>query len=203
MGREVSRLTTEQRTMVEGMTERFGVVLRHAQKVARLASDLFHDMQSVHQLAPPFGRLLEASAYLHDVGHFVSDSRHHKHSYYLVSNSDMPGFNLTERGIIANLCRYHRKNMPAPEHDNFQSMSVEDRNAVTMLTPMLRLADSLDRGNGQKVRSVECMVSEREIVVNLHASPSAGIELELWAANRLDPLFRQIYGKKLTIQRAN
>ena len=106
--------------MVEGMAERYGVSLRHAQKVARLANDLFHDLQSVHQLAPPLGRLLEASAYLHDVGHYVSDTRHHKHSYYLVANSDMPGFNLTERGIIANLCRYHRKSMPAPEHDSFQ-----------------------------------------------------------------------------------
>jgi exopolyphosphatase/guanosine-5'-triphosphate,3'-diphosphate pyrophosphatase len=202
-GRELSRLTAEQRTMVEGMTERYGVPLRHAQKVARLANDLFHDLQSVHQLAPPLGRLLEASAYLHDVGHFVSDTRHHKHSYYLVANSDMPGFNLAERGIIANLCRYHRKNMPVPEHDNFQALSAEDRRSVSVLTPLLRLADSLDRGNGQKVRSVECIVHEREIVVDLHASPSAGIELEMWAAARLDPLFRQMYGKKLTIQRAS
>jgi exopolyphosphatase/guanosine-5'-triphosphate,3'-diphosphate pyrophosphatase len=201
-GRELSRLTAERRTMVERMTEHYGVSLRHAQKVARLANDLFHDLQSVHQLPPPFGSLLEASAYLHDVGHYISDTRHHKHSFYLVANSDMPGFNLTERGIIANLCRYHRKNMPAPEHDSFQALSVEERHAVSVLTPMLRLADSLDRGNGQKVQSVECMVHEREIVVNLHAAPSAGIELEIWAAARLDVFFRQIYGKKLTIQRA-
>jgi exopolyphosphatase/guanosine-5'-triphosphate,3'-diphosphate pyrophosphatase len=201
-GRELSRLTAEQRTMVEGMAERYGVALRHAQKVARLANDLFHDLQSVHQMTPPLGSLLEASAYLHDVGHFVSDTRHHKHSYYLVANSDMPGFNLTERGIIANLCRYHRKNMPAPEHDSFQTLSPEDRHAVSVLAPLLRLADSLDRGNGQKVRSVECVVYEREIVVSLHSQASAGIELELWAAGRLDPLFRQMYGRKLTIQRA-
>ena len=49
---------------------------------------------------------------------------------------------------------------------------------------------------------MECVVHEREIVVNLHAPASAGIELELWAAGRLDALFRQMYGKKLTIQRA-
>ena len=55
------------------------------------------------------GRLLEAASYLHDIGHYVSDTRHHKHSYYLVANSDMPGFTQDEREIIANLCRYHRK----------------------------------------------------------------------------------------------
>jgi exopolyphosphatase/guanosine-5'-triphosphate,3'-diphosphate pyrophosphatase len=201
-GREISRLTPEQRTMVEGMTERYGVALRHAQKVARLANDLFHDLQSVHQLTPPLGRLLEAGAYLHDVGHYVSDTRHHKHSYYIVANSDMPGFNLAERGLIANLCRYHRKNMPTPEHDNLQTLTVEDRRAISVLTPMLRLADSLDRSNGQKIRSLECMVQEKEIVVTLHAPAAAGIELELWAAGRLDPLFRQMYGRKLTLRRA-
>jgi exopolyphosphatase/guanosine-5'-triphosphate,3'-diphosphate pyrophosphatase len=114
----------------------------------------------------------------------------------------MPGFNLIERGVIANLCRYHRKSMPAPEHENLQALSAEDQRAVTLLAPLLRLADSLDRSNAQKVRSVECMVSEREIDVNLHAAESAGIELEIWAANRIDPLFRQIYGRKLTIHRA-
>jgi exopolyphosphatase/guanosine-5'-triphosphate,3'-diphosphate pyrophosphatase len=201
-GREISRLTPEQRGMVEGMAEKYGVSLKHAQKVAHLANDLFHDLQSVHQLPPAMGRLLEASAYLHDVGHYISDTRHHKHSYYLVANSDLPGFNLAERGIIANLCRYHRKNMPTPEHDNLQALSVEDRRAVTVLTPVLRLADSLDRGNGQRIRSVQCSVQEREIVVNLHAPPSAGLELELWAAARLDGLFRQLFGRKLTIQRA-
>jgi hypothetical protein len=52
------------------------------------------------------------------------------------------------------------------------------------------------------VRSLDCIVRDREIVVDLHASPSAGIELEIWAARRLDDLFRQTYGRKLTIQRA-
>ncbi len=49
------------------------------------------------------GRLLEAAAYLYDCGHYVSDTRHHKHSYYLVANSDLPGFTRVEIEMIANL----------------------------------------------------------------------------------------------------
>ena len=74
-----------------------------------------------------FGRLLEAAAYLHDIGHYVSDTRHHKHSYYLVANSDLPGFTLNERELIANLCRYHRKALPTPEHGNLQILDGEGR----------------------------------------------------------------------------
>ena len=46
-------------------------------KVARLANDLFRGFEGVHKLPPHYGRLLEAAAYLHDVGHYVSDTRHH------------------------------------------------------------------------------------------------------------------------------
>ena len=112
-------------SVVEKMAEHYGVPLRHARKVARLANDLFLGFQNAHRLPAHYGRLLEAAAYLHDTGHYVSDTRHHKHSYYLVANSDLPGFTLTERELIANLCRYHRKALPTPEHTNLQLLDTE------------------------------------------------------------------------------
>src|ERR1700728_778104 len=118
--RGLTQLSVDQRSVVEETAEHFGVALRHARKVARLANELFLGFQHAHRLAAHYGRLLEAAAYLHDTGHYVSDTRHHKHSYYLVANSDLPGFTLNEREIIANLCRYHRKALPAPEHENLQ-----------------------------------------------------------------------------------
>ena len=122
--RGLTQLSVEQRSTVEKMAEHYGVPLRHARKVARLANDLFLGFQNAHRLPAHYGRLLEAAAYLHDTGHYVSDTRHHKHSYYLVANSDLPGFTLTERELIANLCRYHRKAMPTPEHGNLQLLDV-------------------------------------------------------------------------------
>jgi exopolyphosphatase/guanosine-5'-triphosphate,3'-diphosphate pyrophosphatase len=90
-----------------------------------VATQLFEALQPLHGLAPPYGRLLEAAAYLHDVGHFIADSSHHKHSYYVVSNSDMPGFTPRERELIANLCRYHRKAPPLQEHANLRALTEE------------------------------------------------------------------------------
>jgi len=72
----------------------------------------FTALQPLHQMPPGCGKLLEAAAYLHDVGHFVSNTGHHKHSYYVVANSDMAGFTERERLLIAGLCRYHRKSLP-------------------------------------------------------------------------------------------
>jgi exopolyphosphatase/guanosine-5'-triphosphate,3'-diphosphate pyrophosphatase len=199
--RGLTQMAADQRTAVESLAEHYGVTLRHARKVARLAGDLFTGFQELHKLPPHYGTLLEASAYLHDAGHYVSDTRHHKHSYYLVANSDLPGFTSPERELVANLCRYHRKSMPTPEHSNFQSLDLDDKRALAWLTPLLRLADSLDRSHGQRIRSVQCKARESDILISLSSPPEADIDLEIWAAERLTELFRQVYGKPITIAR--
>jgi exopolyphosphatase/guanosine-5'-triphosphate,3'-diphosphate pyrophosphatase len=199
--RGLSQMSADQRSVVEKLAEHYGVTLRHARKVARLASDLFTGCQSIHKLPPHYGTLLEAAAYLHDSGHYVSDTRHHKHSYYLVSNSDLPGFTRPERELVANLCRYHRKSLPTPEHGNFQLLDADGKRAVTWLNPLLRLADSLDRSHGQRIKSAQCKVRENDVLISLNLPPDADIDLELWAAERVADLFRQVYGKPVVIAR--
>jgi exopolyphosphatase/guanosine-5'-triphosphate,3'-diphosphate pyrophosphatase len=200
--RGLTQLSVDQRGVVEEMAEHYGVAVRHARKVARLANDLFVGLQHAHRLPAPFGRLLEAAAYLHDTGHYVSDTRHHKHSYYLVANSDLPGFTLNEREMIANLCRYHRKALPTAEHSNLQALDAEERRAVAYLIPLLRLADSLDRSHGQRIRSVDVHTRENDFVINLNAPADTDIDLELWAAERLTDVFRQAYGKPMVVSRS-
>ena len=200
VGRELSRLTREQRREVEQMTRRYGVALPHARKVAEMASELFQATQPLHRLAPQYGKLLEAAAYLHDIGHYVSDSSHHKHSYYLVANSDLPGFTTLERELIANLCRYHRKALPAPTHAQFQALNPEEKRAVTMMIPLLRLADSLDRSHEQRVESMVCELRNGQAMLRLKSERD--IDLEQWAAERTGDVFRQAYGTQLTVVKA-
>jgi exopolyphosphatase/guanosine-5'-triphosphate,3'-diphosphate pyrophosphatase len=198
--RSITEMSSEQREVVEEMATRYGVSLRHVRKVARMANDLFVALESLHKLPHSTGRLLEAAAHLHDIGHFVSDTRHHKHSYYLVLNSDMPGFTEQEREIIANLCRYHRKAMPAQEHPNWQPLDPESRRAVTLLAPLLRIADNLDRSRGQRVKTVECIVRSNEVVLRLHSNKD--VDLDAWATERAAEFFRQVYNKPITLVRA-
>src|SRR5437899_3693993 len=95
VGRELSQLDADQRRLMTEMARRYGVTVNHARKVAALAHTLFDSLQSLHELPHSYGKALEAAAYLHDTGHYIGDTRHHRHSSYLVENSDMPGF--TER----------------------------------------------------------------------------------------------------------
>ncbi|MGA8027677.1 MAG: Ppx/GppA phosphatase family protein [Bryobacteraceae bacterium] len=199
VGRELSQLSREQRSVVEAMAKRYGVALKHARHVACLAHRLFEVLQPVHQLPPAAGKLLEASAYLHDIGHFVSGTGHHKHSAYLVANSDMPGFTDNERLTIAALCRFHRKSMPQPRHSLFQTLDPESKRLFINLEPLLRIADALDRGHEQKVRDVTGVVRDGAVNLQVHAGPDA--DLEIWAANEAAKIFREVYSKPISLQR--
>jgi len=113
----------------------------------------------------------------------------------------MPGFTRTDREVIANLCRYHRKAAPTPEHGNLQLLDAEWRRAMALLMPLLRLADSLDWSHEQRIRRVECKARQGEIVVTPHVAPETDIDLELWAVERLVDMFRQVYGRGLVVAR--
>jgi len=199
-GRELSRLTRDQLRTVQATSKRYGVQPRHAAKVAELACALFDELQPLHKLPVGAGKLLEAAAWLHDIGHFVSDASHHKHSQYLVENSDLPGFTDVERKLISILCRYHRKTLPQPRHAPYQELTPEMQRTVLQLTPLLRLADSLDRGHEGRVQAVHVEPKEGAVVLSLESNSDA--DLELWAAERAGDTFRQVYGTQLVLSQA-
>ncbi|MCW5980083.1 MAG: Ppx/GppA family phosphatase [Bryobacteraceae bacterium] len=197
VGRELSRLKREQRQSVELLAKHYGVSVKHVRKVADLAHTLFESLQPIHKLAPSYGVLLDAAAYLHDIGHYVSDTAHHKHSAYLAANSDMPGFTSEERRLISLLCRYHRKSMPTERHPEFEALSETDKRVVLLLTPLLRLADSLDRSHAQRVEAMECQMRNGNVAVYIQSA--ADTDLEQWAGERAGEIFRQVYGVPLAL----
>jgi exopolyphosphatase / guanosine-5'-triphosphate,3'-diphosphate pyrophosphatase len=197
-GREQARLGREQREMVEQFARRFGVDLKHARTVAHFSLELFHSLASLHQLPPAEGRLLEAAAYLRDVGHAISDASHHKHSLYIVANADLGGFTDIERLHVAMLCRYHRKSMPVVRHGDFMALPPENRRAITVLAPLLRIADALDRSREQRVEEIECTPGPDGFLLKLKASQDTG--LEKWAVEGAAVVFRQVYDKPLVVE---
>ncbi len=200
VGAERSRLSRDQRREVEDMARRYGVPLDRARNVAHVANLLFAALDTVHGLPPAAGKLLEAAATLLDVGHFVSSASHHKHSHYLVANSDIAGFTERERLLIAALCRYHRKSLPNPLHSAYQSLTAEERRTLTLLIPILRMADNLDRSHQQRIQKVEARTGDYGISLIVH---SAGdLDLDEWRAERAGEVFRQIYNRQVNVAKA-
>lgn len=191
-------LTDERLQSVEALAEHYGETSVHSKYVARLARDLFHVMQPVHQLDDSYGVLLEAAALLHNVGHYVNASKHHKHSFYLIANSDLPGYTELERLLIANVARYHRGAPPSMDHDGFQLLPYKERKPVEKLAALLRLADACDNSRKRVVESV--LATPRDGKVELRLLSSAEAQLERWAAEKCAPIFRDAFDRKLSVE---
>jgi len=203
VGSELALLNREQRAVVEEMARKYSTpyvgTIKHARQVAGFGRSLFESLEQLHRLPPYWGKLLEAAAYLYDTGLFVSETGHHKHSAYLVENSDLAGFTDREKTLVAQLCRFHRKSMPAARHSEYQALAPDDRKALLMLIPLLRLADALDRGKEQRVDSVRCQVQDGRIVLQIQGSGK--LDLEQWAGEQLGDIFKEVYAKPLAVER--
>jgi exopolyphosphatase/guanosine-5'-triphosphate,3'-diphosphate pyrophosphatase len=198
VGLEQTRLDADRRRVVQSLSRKYGISPKHAVKVAHMAALLFQGLRRVHGLAPAYGQLLEASAHLYNIGHFVNEARHHRHSYYLVANADLAGFSDRERTIIAHLCRYHRKSMPQPSHLEFQALDSESRRAVVLMTPLLRLAVALDRSQEQLVDDIELAMDPRVVTIALKSA--SDVDVEQWHAEQVAPVFREVLGRQLAIR---
>ena len=169
----------------------------HGALVARFAVQLFDDLAARHRLGPRDRILLHAAALLHDVGDFVRYEGHHKHSYYLIANSDLMGLAATERAIVANVARYHRKSTPQLDHDNFRALTREDRGKVKAMASILRLADALDREHRGKVTDVAGRVEGDTLVLEVTGAPDR--ELEEWTVRAKAGLLKEAMGLDVRI----
>lgn len=197
VGAEQARLSREQRKEVERVASRFGIVLDDARQVAGFSRALFERLSSVHQLPAAFGRLLEAACYLCNTGHYISDAAHHKHSYYVVAHADFSGFTNREQQFIAALCRYHRKALPSPAHGEYQSLGPDDKRALNLLIPLIRLADSLERSRDRDIELARCELQDGWLKITLRARHEP--DLAEWSAERVSGAFRQYYGCDLAV----
>ena len=125
----------------------------HAQQVASLASQLFHQLQQQHDLEPRFETFLHVAALLHEIGLFISNRSYHKHTMYLINNSELFGLGKTNLLLTALIARYHRRATPQPKHAGYAMLDRDNRVAVSKLAAILRIAVALDASRNQSVHS--------------------------------------------------
>src|SRR3954462_7315307 len=135
----------DRRAAVEEFAKNCGVDLPHARQVARIAGSLWQQLAQPLSLKAEDRELIEAAALMANVGYLINFEGHHKHSYHLIVNSELPGFERRELQILANVARYHRGTRPKKRHENFNELATEDQKRVCELAAILRLALALDR----------------------------------------------------------
>jgi exopolyphosphatase/guanosine-5'-triphosphate,3'-diphosphate pyrophosphatase len=164
--------------------QKYSVPIDRGDRIARFALDLFEATQGhLHDWGNPERELLWAAAMLHNCGHFISHSSHHKHSYYLIRHGELLGYTETEIEVIANIARYHRKSLPKKKHDNYKNLPTKyHRHLVAHLSAMLRVAVALDRRGIGAIAAVSyrCTDEKRLELTITPASATDDCASELW-----------------------
>jgi len=195
---QADRYPDVRRRSVVELAERCNYWPEHANQVARLAVALFDQTRAIHGLTDREREWLEYAAILHDIGVHISYERHHKHSYYLIKNGDLRGFEPDEIDAIALLARYHRSATPKRRHEGFGELPRKQRATVRTLAAILRLAESLDRSHSQTISTIDLRDRGDDGLLQIRTAGDA--ELELWAAGRHAAPFERILGKPLRIE---
>jgi exopolyphosphatase/guanosine-5'-triphosphate,3'-diphosphate pyrophosphatase len=196
--RKVERYPDVRRRSVVELGERCGYWSEHAQQVARIALSVFDQTRGVHKLGEREREWLEYAALLHDVGVHISYERHHRHSYYLIKNGDLRGFDPRETEVIALVARYHRQATPKKSHEGYADLSGPLRRTVKTLAAIVRLAEGLDRSHAQTIAGLDLYPRGDDYLARLRAAGDA--ELELWAAHRHVAALEEVLGRPIRFE---
>jgi exopolyphosphatase/guanosine-5'-triphosphate,3'-diphosphate pyrophosphatase len=162
----------------------------HSEHVAKLSLALFDEFQTNLKLSDIDRELLKYSAYMHDIGYFISNRKHHKHALYIIRHSDLLGFKEIEIEMMANISRYHRRSTPKMRHKYFKKLPKANRERIKKLSAILRVADGLDRSHYQNVRDVR--VERSGQTVRLFIAAETEPQLEIWGAMRKRMLLEEV-----------
>jgi exopolyphosphatase/guanosine-5'-triphosphate,3'-diphosphate pyrophosphatase len=183
------------------LAERYQSDAGHGQHVGNLCARLFDELTDLHHLTRHDALLLQVAAILHEVGTYVSPRAHHKHSEYIILNSEVFGLDRMDVTIVALVARYHRHSGPMLDHPSYAALSTDDRIRVSKLAAILRVADALERTHAQRVSQIEIRRDSGKLRLRLPGLADAAVE-RLAMTSKAD-LFEQVFGLAVVIDEDN
>lgn len=193
-------LKLRQNTTVK-LAKKYNVDISHSKHIAKLSLQLFDNLKEIHNLGKIERELLKVAAYLHDCGFYISHDKHHKHSYYLILNTEMPGFTNQESELIANICRYHRKSLPKNSHNNYTNLNENDKKTLWVLGGILRLVEGLDRRQLKNVENLFLELKKNILTISIMQDADIDIDIELWSAERRKDMLEEAINLKIILKK--
>jgi exopolyphosphatase/guanosine-5'-triphosphate,3'-diphosphate pyrophosphatase len=180
------------------VARKYRVDRRHAQSVADLAVRLFDALLPEHGLSPRHRLLLRVACLLHEVGGFVSNRSHHKHSFYLIANAEVFGLSREEHQLVGHVARYHRRATPQASHPEYMALPRDRRILVSKLAALLRVADAMDRAHAAQVQEFRCERHGEDFVIVVPGATD--LTLERKALPQKADLFEEVFGMKVRLE---
>jgi exopolyphosphatase/guanosine-5'-triphosphate,3'-diphosphate pyrophosphatase len=170
---------------------RYGIDPRTAEPEREQAALLFDQLQRVHELPAEYRLWLEAAAMMQDTGKFMNHQGHHRHTQYIIANSEIFGFTPQQRTIVSAIARYLGKSRPEAMDRVMRSVPVEEHGHVRSAVVLLRLAHALHTDRAGASVHVRARVYPRRVLLEL--LPGRG-------ATALAAYFREVFRRELLVE---
>ncbi|MDO9549570.1 MAG: Ppx/GppA phosphatase family protein [Methanoregula sp.] len=193
----LGELSPRQRSVLQ-LGRSCGINEAHARTVTSLVLAMFDSAkeQHLHTFGDAERELLEYATFLHDIGSFISYTNHHAHSYYMIKNSELLGFDQKEVTFMANLAKYHRKKSPRKKDPEIGELDSHEKEALRVLATFIRLGESLDRSHAALIQQVRFTSSGND-AVRLEILARGDCQLEIWGIESEKKAFEKVFGKKI------
>jgi CHAD domain-containing protein len=147
--------------------------IAHSRLVHRLSLQLFDGVTQcgILKIAAENRRLLEAAAWLHEIGRHADqrnhDGKHQRRGYRQVLKLTPPvGWTEEDMQCVAAMVRYHRGGLPETTASPFVGVSLKRRSDLLALTGILRLANAFDESHDHLLSDIEVELANESVVVS-------------------------------------
>ena len=134
---------------------------KHSRHVARLSLELYDGLAGLGKASRTVARertILQIAALLHNVGRSVDGKSHHKTSYRMIRRFSAPlGWRAQDSQTAGLIARYHRGALPRSGQKPLRGLSLKQRQDISRLAAILRLANSFDTFRDGRIKRVQVM----------------------------------------------
>lgn len=180
------------------MCKRYKVDMVNSLHVTGLAQGIYRQMKRVHALPAAYEDYISAAALLLEVGSYVNRTGRHRHTYYVIANSEIFGFTPEQRALIAVIARYQGGSTPQLNDRIVRALPPRLRHEALKAIAILRVAKALNHGRRQAVRGTAMRITDNAIELRLRKART-GAELEVWATEKETDYFRDVFGRELRV----
>ena len=181
------------------LARKHGVDIRHANHVAAIGLQIIDSLRDRFDISAREEVILHVAALLHEVGQAINTASHHKHSQYIILNSDIFGLGRRDLALAALVARYHRRAMPKPSHADYMALDHVNRITVTKLAAVLRLANALDRLHTKRALALDMRLQDKRFLIEF--PESLDLALLRRRVEERAKLFEDIFGHAVVLRR--
>ncbi|OEH86634.1 hypothetical protein BHU72_10290 [Desulfuribacillus stibiiarsenatis] len=173
----------------------------HAEHVMQISVMLFRQLaeKGAIKYSEKEARLLAIAAYLHDIGRSINVYHTHNHTFYLLSNVNLPGLTHKERLLVALVASFKKPHILRERIQQFNDIVNEDDEfMIRQLGFILLIARALDRTASKQVEEIQVLQEETGLVIVCHVNRKRIIETDL--AAELVKKSKKFFGMEISLR---